>query len=117
MNVWLILVGVVTLGVGWLAWWITLGRYLFKLQRRLIGLFAGAALRAFGLYRPWQAWLGRRLDYDVSGTATADDPLRSAPSRFSTFFGCVGVALTFLGISMILEGLRGRGIFGITIFS
>lgn len=115
MSVWLILAGFAMLAVGSLAWWITLGRFLLKVQRGLMGLFAGAFLRTFGLYRPWQDRLARRLDYDISGTG--GDHFRSVPSRFSTYLGCVGVALTFVGVSMILEGLRGRGLFGITLFS
>lgn len=67
-----------------------------ELQRGLIG-------------RPWQAWLGRRLGYDISDTATADDDFRGAPSRFGTYLGYAGAVLIFLGISVILEGLRGRG--------
>ncbi|OWJ64880.1 hypothetical protein [Inquilinus limosus] len=117
MDIWLILAGGAMLAGGWIAWWFTFGRFLLDLQRRFIGTYVGVALRGFRLYRPWQAWLGRRLGYDISGTAKVEDFLRLEPSRLGQIVGAAGFVLTFLGLSVILEGIRGRGFMGLTIFN
>lgn len=112
MNIWLILAGGVLMGIGSLLYLFAYGRFLATLHRLLIGHATGTILRRGRVYRPWMAWIGRRLGYDISGEAVdagTEELKRSRPLRLGETIGLIGFAMQPVGFLLVIAGFFGFG--------